>query len=87
MKEKIRNCMNELMHKNSICNYVFVREEKETYVKNLKALDAYLKAVEMSKDEDVKCFMAPLGPENKAINPVFVVKKNGAMCLDGTEIS
>lgn len=82
MREKIYKTMNDLMQNNCICNYVFIQDENEVYVKNIHALDAYMKAYEMSKDGDVECYMASLGKDNKAVHPVFTVK-DGTVTLSG----
>ena len=73
MRNKIKECMKDLMQNNCICNYVIVQNGNETYVKNIHALDVYMKSFEMSKNGDVECYMASLGKENKAVKPIFTV--------------
>lgn len=73
MRSKIRECMEDLMQNNYVCNYVIVQNENETYVENIHALDVYMKSFEMSNNGDVECYMAVLGKENKAVSPIFTV--------------
>lgn len=86
LKEKLTKVMDELMQNNLPCNYVIVQNGTEEYVKNIYALDAYMKAYEMSKLGDIECYMAALGKENKAAHPVFSVK-NGEITLSGQKIT
>lgn len=73
MRNKVMECMNDLMHNNCICNYVIVQNGNETYIKNIRALDVYMKTLEMSKNGNAECYMASLGKENKAVSPIFTV--------------
>lgn len=73
MRNKIRECMEDLMQNNCVCNYVIVQNENETYMENIHALDVYMKSFEMSKNGNVECYMAVLGKENKAVSPIFTV--------------
>lgn len=73
MRNKIKKCMEDLMQNNCMCNYVIVQNGNETYIKNIYALDVYMKTIEMSKHGDVECYMAVLGKENKAVSPIFTV--------------
>ena len=73
MKNKLIECMNDLMQNNCVCNYVIVQNGNEIYVENIYALDVYMKSFEMSKNGNVECYMAVLGKENKAVRPVFTV--------------
>ena len=73
MRNKIKECMKDLMHNNCTCNYVIVQNGNETYIKNIRALDVYMKTLEMSENGNVECYMASLGKENKAASPVFTV--------------
>ena len=86
LKEKIEEVMDDLMQNNLPCNYVIIQNGTEEYVKNIYALDAYMKAYEMSKSGDIECYMAALGKENKATHPVFSVK-NGEITLSGQKIT
>lgn len=79
MRERIKAAMEDLMQNNCVCNYVFVQNGKETYVSNVQALDAYTYAHKLSKNGNVECFMAVLGPHNKAARPVFSVINGVAM--------
>lgn len=73
MRNKIRECMEDLMQNNCVCNYVIIQNENETYMENIHALDVYMKSFEMSKNGNVECYMAVLGKENKAVSPIFTV--------------
>lgn len=73
MRNKIRECMEDLMQNNCVCNYVIVQNENETYMENIHALDVYMQSFEMSKNGNVECYMAVLGKENKAVSPIFTV--------------
>lgn len=73
MRNKIKECMNDLMQNNCVCNYVIVQNGNEIYVENIYALDVYMKSFEMSKNGNVECYMAVLGKENKAVSPIFTV--------------
>ena len=73
MRNKIKKCMKDLMQNNCICNYVIVQNENEIYIQNIRALDAYIETLKMSKNGNVKCYMASLGKENKAVSPIFTV--------------
>lgn len=86
MREKIINIANDLlMNLNIICNYVFVQNGTETYVKNISAIDAYIKAYEMSVNGDIECFIAVSG-KDKAVDPVFKVI-NGVPNFSGYNIN
>lgn len=85
MLKKIKEIMNDLMQRDCVCNYVIEQNGNETYFKNILATQAYMKAYEMSKNGDVKCYMASLGKENKAVNPIFSVI-NGTATLSGIVI-
>lgn len=85
MKVKILECMNDLMQKNCICNFVIVQDGKEIYLKNTYSINAYMKAYEMSKNGNVECYMAVLGKNNKAAKPVFSII-NGVIKLSGVII-
>lgn len=85
MIKKIKEAMNDLMQNDCVCNYVLVQNGKSVYCKNILASEAYAKAYEMSKNGDVKCYMAPLGKNNKAASPVFTVT-NGIATLSGITI-
>lgn len=76
MREKIYEAMTDLMQNNCRCNYIIVQNGNETYIKSINALDAYMKAYDMSKDGNVECYIAALGKNNKAANPIFTVKDN-----------
>lgn len=76
MKNKIIECMNDLMQSNSICNYIIEQDNNSIYIKNTLALDAYMKTLELSKNGNTKCYLAPLGKNNKATNPIFTVIDN-----------
>lgn len=80
MRNKIKECMEDLMQNNCTCNYIIVQNKTETYVENIKALDVYMKTFEMSKNGDVECYMATLGKNNKSASPIFTVK-NGVVKL------
>ena len=82
MRNKIKECMEDLMQNNCICNYVIVQNGTETYIKNIMALDVYMKTLEMSKNGNVECYMASLGKNNKAVSPIFTVI-NGVVTLSG----
>lgn len=86
MREKIKEAMNDMMLNNCVCNYVFIQNGHETYVKNIHEFDAYMKAYEMSKDGNVECYMAALGKNNKAARPVFYVT-DGVVTLNGCVIN
>ena len=73
MRNKVMECMNDLMHNNCICNYVIVQNGNEIYIENIRALDVYMKTLEMSKNGNAECYMASLGKKNKAVNPIFTV--------------
>ena len=80
MKDKIKECMEDLMQNNCVCNYVITQNGNDIYVANIRALDVYMKTLEMSKDGNVECYMAVLGKENKALSPIFTVN-NGVVKL------
>lgn len=82
MREKIKKVMDELMQKNCVCNYTFVQDDIEEYVPNIYALDAYMKAYEMSITGNVECYITALGKGNKAAQPVFSVI-DGIVTLSG----
>ena len=73
MRNKIKECMEDLMQNNCICNYVIVQNGNETYIKNIRALDVYMKTLKMSKKGNAECYIASLGKENKAVSPIFTV--------------
>ena len=70
---KIEQCMNDLMQKNSVCNYVIVQNEYERVLKNAYALDAYMETCKSARTGDAECYMSPLGAHDKAASPVFSV--------------
>lgn len=74
MKNKIKTLMEDLLQRNCICNYTLVQNCKETYLKNINALDAYMMAYDMSKDGDIKCYMTPNG--KRAYGAIFTVINN-----------
>lgn len=73
MRNKIHECMDDLMQNNCVCNYIIASNRNEIYIENVRALDAYMMAIEMSKSGNVECYMAASGKENKAAKPVFTV--------------
>lgn len=80
MRNKIKAAMDDMLQKNVRCDYIFTQNGKEMYIKNIYALDAYLLAFNMSKEGDVKCYMASGG--RKAYSPVFTAG-NGIAVLSG----
>ena len=80
MRNKIIKCMDDLMQRNCICNYIIVQNGNEIYMKDTRALDAYMKAYEMSVNGNVECYMATR--KEKACSPIFSVV-DGVATLSG----
>lgn len=85
IKREIEEMMEDLLQNRYVkCNYIFVQNGSETYCKDISVIDAYMKAYDMSVDENVECYMAALGI--KAAAPVFSVV-DGTIYYSGQIIS
>ena len=82
MRNKIKEAMRSVALKNYKSNFMIVQNEKETYMEDIYALDAFLKTIEMSKKGNVKCYTCPSG---KKFYPIFTVT-DGVMRLCGWDI-
>ena len=83
MLDKIKNAMEDTLQRNCICDYTFVQNGKELYQKKMYALDAYMKAYDMSVNGNVECYISP--NKTKAFKPVFTVI-DGVVKLSGQVI-
>ena len=79
-KEKILIAMDDMLQRDYCCDYIFVQNNKEICYKSILSSEAYVKAIELSTNGDVECYMAPLG--RKAASPVFTVI-DGTITLSG----
>ena len=84
VKKIIKKAMNDLMQKNSQCDYDIITKDGVIFLKDTYALDSYMRAYELSRQYDeVSCFMAPMG--KRAVLPVFTIQ-NGCIFLSGLEV-
>lgn len=86
MYNEIKQAMDDLMQRNTICSYIITDGDEEIYMKNVLATNAYMKTYELSKaaSKNMYCYMAPCN-QQKAAAPVFEIE-DGAVRLSGVVI-
>lgn len=79
------DAMGDLLQRDIVCDYLITSLDNNIILKNVYAIDAYIKALEVSQEfsKDVQCYYYVL--EHRAATPVLEVK-NGELFLSGVKI-
>lgn len=85
MKDTILKAMDDMLQKNVTCQYLIKFENTSISLHETPAIDAYMRAYEISKQlgVNVACYMVPL--DKPAVSPVFKIE-NGTIVMSGQQI-
>lgn len=86
MRDLILNAMNDLMQRNTVCDYLIKFGDNSVLLKEVCSIDAYMQTLDNAKryKQNVYCFMSVFGKQ--AASPVFSVE-SGIVSLSGCEIA